>query len=182
MVQDKKDLPDIRIAEGGPSVAALVADQKPKHDENSGVQQNTLKVEWTSDEEAGTHDVSMTGRLRFTITEAVNDGGEIVMKSGLFRNDQEELKDAISVALKNAVNRAFVTRWKELFPPEVTERKAREKSSEKVARLEQRADTMEQIVNEMSAAMIEDRPINFDLFDQLGVDPAKFGLQRPKDS
>lgn len=156
-----------------------VKDAKRQDDEPNNVLQNTLKIEWESDDENGIHTVLMNGRLKFQILEEVSEKGEIILRSSLFRSPQEELKDAISIACKNAVSRAFTAKWNELFPPEVRERAKREKISDKADRLEARANAMELIVAEMSSSMIEGRPINFELFDELGIDPAAFGLTRP---
>lgn len=153
------------------------------------VLKDRLRIEWEAEktgegddaEETGRTIVKMSGALDFIITE-VTDGGEIKYSSSFLRSNQDDVKDAIGVALKNAVNRRFNEKWNELFPPEQRERKAREKMSEKAERLEQKANVMERIVAEMSSAMVESRPINYGLFDELGVDPAQFGLQRPKDS
>lgn len=161
--------------------------QQPKAERPHDVLKDRLRIEWRSEmsgegddaEETGRTIVSMSGALEFIITE-VTDGGELKYSSSFLRTNQDDMRDAMAVALKNAVNRRFNEKWNELNPPEQRERKAREKMSEKAQRLEAKANTMERIVGEMSAAMIESRPVNFDLFDELGVDPVQFGLTRPK--
>lgn len=181
----EKDAADKKATQAFADEAAAKAgtetvEQKQRRDENEGVKSNTIKVVWESDEEGGEHTVLVTGKLEFVIKEhALN--GEIVYRSGLFRSDQDDLKDAIGVAVKNGVHRAFITKWNEINPPEQRERKGRERMADKVARSDARAASLEAVVVEMTNAMVQQREVDWAVFDAAGIDPAQFGLERPKD-
>lgn len=163
-------------------------DQSAGGKDTGGIVSNSLAI--TFDEDAGTEDepkirVTMSGELVFDIAEVQVDGSP-VYKSGLFRSDQDDAKDAIAVGLKNAVNRAFVAVWNEVYPPERRERAKREKATEKAARLENTVEQMSRVQKVMMDAMLEGRLPTAEDFQPfvdegidlkaMGVDVVAFGL------
>lgn len=152
----------------------------------SGLLKNTLAITWDA---AGTDDapvtrVTLRGELVFDVAEFETPAGETIYRSGLFRTDQQDEKDAIAVALKNGVNRAFTAAWNEIYPPEKRERAQREKLSEKNARQQVQIDQMAALQAELMDALLNGRKpslanlvsmgIDENRLRELGVDPAAF--------
>jgi hypothetical protein len=140
------------------------------------VLKNTLTIVWHEDEDAGVTTVTMGGDLVFEVAEHEDERGETVYRSTLFRSDQDDQKDAIAVALKNAANRAFRAAWDEIYPPEKRERARREKQSEMNARLQTENERLKAVQDELMAAMLEGRTPDIAKLRELGADLAAYGL------
>lgn len=70
--------------------------------------------------------VSMSGICEFYVHQSVDEDGNVVFASSLFKSTQDDMQSALKLSVANAARRAFRIAYDAIYPPEVKERKPRE--------------------------------------------------------